>query len=116
MDYNGIDEVLLKNSLGEDKKTTKLDILMRVVKNIINIKDSSHEPKNGYICWGKCIRKTYKTVFLFHVRTDVIQSVYVLSKDDATEEAMDAWINQIAFVMKYMIVPLVESQIEETAA
>jgi hypothetical protein len=46
---------------------------------------------------------------------DVIQSVYVLSKDDATEEAMDAWINQIAFVMKYMIVPLVESQIEETA-
>jgi hypothetical protein len=37
--------------------------------------------------------------------------VYVLSKDDATEEAMDAWINQIAFVMKYMIVPLVESQI-----
>jgi hypothetical protein len=25
---------------------------------------------------------------------------------------MDAWINQIAFVMKYMIVPLVESQIE----
>jgi hypothetical protein len=58
--------------------------------------------------------KTYKTVFLFHVRTDVIQSVYVLSKDDATEEAMDAWINQIAFVMKYMIVPLVESQIEET--
>jgi hypothetical protein len=39
--------------------------------------------------------------------------VYVLSKDDATEEAMDAWINQIAFVMKYMIVPLVESQIEK---
>jgi hypothetical protein len=24
MDYNGNDEVLLKNSLGEDKKTTKL--------------------------------------------------------------------------------------------
>jgi hypothetical protein len=35
MDYNGhIDEVLLKNSLARTK-TTKLDILMRVVKNII---------------------------------------------------------------------------------
>jgi hypothetical protein len=40
--------------------------------------------------------------------------VYVLSKDDATEKRW-TWINQIAFVMKYMIVPLVESQIEETA-
>jgi hypothetical protein len=33
--------------------------------------------------------------------------VYVLSKDDATEEAMDAWINQIACDM---IVPLVETR------
>jgi hemoglobin-like flavoprotein len=117
MDYNGhIDEVLLKNSLGEDKKTTKLDILMRVVKNIINIKDSSHETQKRLYMLGKMhSEKHIKPYFYSTFARTLIQSVYVLSKDDATEEAMDAWINQIAFVMKYMIVPLVESQIEETA-
>lgn len=116
MDYNGnIDDVLLKNSLDEDKKTTKLDILMRIVKNILNVKDSSPETQKRLYLLGKTHSEKHIKPYLYStVARTLIQSVYVCSGDDATDEAMDAWINQIAFVMKYMLVPVIETQIEET--
>jgi hypothetical protein len=58
MDYNGHDEVLLKNSLARTKKR-KLDILMRVVKNIINIKTVRETQKRLYMlenAFGKHIK------------------------------------------------------------
>jgi hemoglobin-like flavoprotein len=82
---------------------------MRVVKNIINIKEFARKPKRLYMLGKMHWKKHIKPYFYSTFARTLFQSVYVLSKDDATEE-MDAWINQIAFVMKYMIVPLVESK------
>lgn len=110
-----IDGVLLENSKIQDNELTKMSILLRIVKNIINIKnDSEKTQKKLYMLGNFHSTKHIKPFFYSIFVKTLLQSIYVLLGVSSTEEIMDAWINQIAFVMKYMTIPIAETQIKET--